>query len=225
MDIKEIHLLATFKNVNDFGAKYAADFAPDSTGGKQFAIIAAAVPKAGTLGAQQISGKGEIKAAVKSKAVAYKQIHDDMLDINKAAHSLSLLGTAGLDGKFLMPHARGGQKLLDAARSFKKDATPLSAQLIGLGLDAQFLTTLGNHIDDYENANSTKGQGRDAIGGGVGGMADTAHQAAIALHVLDTVVRNTYKNDSAKLAEWTIASHVEKHTPVPRVKPAAAPAK
>jgi hypothetical protein len=29
----------------------------------------------------------------------------------------------------------------------------------------------------------------------------------------------------AKLAEWATASHVEKHTPVPRAKPSATPAK
>jgi hypothetical protein len=33
------------------------------------------------------------------------------------------------------------------------------------------------------------------------------------------------ENNPAKLAEWATASHVEKHTPVPRAKPAAAPAK
>jgi hypothetical protein len=30
------------------------------------------------------------------------------------------------------------------------------------------------------------------------------------------IVPNTYANDPQKLAEWVIASHVEKHTPVPR---------
>jgi len=34
------------------------------------------------------------------------------------------------------------------------------------------------------------------------------------------------ENNPAKLAEWATASHVEKHTPVPRPpKPAATPAK
>ena len=56
-----------------------------------------------------------------------------------------------------------------------------------------------------------------------GGIDDTTHKAAVALHVVDTIVRNKYKNDAAKLAEWTIASHVEKHTPVARAKPAPTP--
>jgi len=43
------------------------------------------------------------------------------------------------------------------------------------------------------------------------------------LHVLNTVVKNTCKNNPAKLAEWATASHVEKHTPVPRAKPTPSP--
>jgi hypothetical protein len=38
-------------------------------------------------------------------------------------------------------------------------------------------------------------------------------------------VKITGKNDPAKLAEWATASHVEKHTPTPRAKPATAPTK
>ncbi|MGD0253360.1 MAG: hypothetical protein ABSC01_11760 [Verrucomicrobiota bacterium] len=37
-------------------------------------------------------------------------------------------------------------------------------------------------------------------------------------------MRNTCKSNAAKLAEWATARHVEKHTPVPRPKPAATPA-
>jgi hypothetical protein len=55
-------------------------------------------------------------------------------------------------------------------------------------------------------------------------LEDAAHQAAVALHVLNTIVKNTYKNNPSRLAEWATASHIEKHTPVPRAKPAAAPA-
>ena len=55
------------------------------------------------------------------------------------------------------------------------------------------------------------------------GLEDAAHKAAVALHVLNTLVRNKYKNDPAKLAEWTTASHVEKHTPVTKAKPVPAP--
>ncbi len=222
MDIHETHLLATFKTVSDFGAKYAADFPAASVGGQQFAIVTAAVPTGSNFGAKQVSGKADIKTSVNAKAVAYKQIHDDMAAIADAAHSLVLLGTPGIDGKFLMPHNNGGQALLNAARSFQTNATPLVAQFVSVGLDANFLTTLGNHITDFETAISAKSASKGAQAGATSELEDNAHKAAIALHVLDTIVTNKYKNDPAKLAEWTIASHVEKHTPKPRVKPQAA---
>jgi hypothetical protein len=51
-------------------------------------------------------------------------------------------------------------------------------------------------------------------------LEDSAHKAAVALHVLGT--KNTC--NPAKLAEWATARHVEKHPPVPRATPAATPA-
>ena len=53
--------------------------------------------------------------------------------------------------------------------------------------------------------------------GATGGLEDSAHKTAVALHVLGT--KNTC--NPAKLAEWATARHVEKHTPVPRATPAA----
>lgn len=226
MDIHENHLLATCKTTTAFGVKYTADFPAPTVGGQQFAIVSAAVPQQGDLGAQQVSGDHQKKAGVKSKAVAYLQLHDDLLHISGAAHSLVLLGTPGLDGKFHLPRNHGAQAMLNTARAFQKDAPAFSAAMIGLGMDADFLAHLDTHITDFETAIAAKGTGQLAEGKATGGMEDAAHKAAIALRVLDTIVPLKYANDPAKLAEWTIASHVERHTPVPRAKPAPpAPAK
>jgi len=218
MDIQETSLLATCKTVDAFGLKYTTDFPPASLGGAQFAIIHAAIPQTGTLAASQVSGGGQFHGAVKSKGVAYKQLHDDLHAISEAAHSLVLLGTPGLDGKFHLPRSGGDQTLLNTARAFKTDAVAYSGAMIALGLDANFLAHLDTHITDFESAITAKGAGKTAQGGATGGLEDTTHKEAVALHVLNTIVRNKYKNDPAKLAEWIIASHVEKHTPVPRPK-------
>jgi hypothetical protein len=225
MDFHETSLLATFKNVDAFGIKYATDFTAASMGGQQFALIHAAVPSTSTLAGAQSSGGSATKAGVKSKAVAYTLLHDDLLAITDAAHSLVKLGTAGLDGKFLMPRNHGAQDFLNAARAFQTDAPAFSAAMIGLGLPTTFVTQLGTDITGYENAIAAKGAGQAAQGGATGGIEDATHKAAVALHVLNTIVTNTYKNNPSRLAEWVIASHVEKHTPVPHAKPAAAPAK
>jgi len=218
-------LVATFKTVDAFGIKYAADFSPTSLGGQQFALVHAAVPLTAGLGATQVSGGEQTHSAVLAKVAGQFHLHDDMIGITNAAHSLVLLGTDGLAGKFLIPHNNGAQALLNSARAFAADAVPFTAQFTSVGLPATFITQLNADIADFETAVTTKGAALGTQAGATGGLEDAAHKAAVALHVLGTVVKNTYKNDPAKLAEWATASHVEKHTPVPRAKPAAAPAK
>jgi hypothetical protein len=209
-------LTSAFKTTAAFGAKYAADFPPASMGGQQFALVSAAVTQTSGLGAAQVSGGQSAHSGVMDKVAGRFHLHDDLLGITTAAHSLALLGTAGLDGKFLMPRSGGDQALLNSARAFQTDAAAFSAQLISLGLPATFLTQLGTDITAFEAAISAKGAGVGAQAGATGGLEDATHKAAVALHVLNTIVKNTYKNNPAKLAEWATASHVEKHTPVPR---------
>lgn len=219
-------LSAAFKTVDTFGIANAADFPPASLGGQQFALIHTAVTQTATLGATQVSGADAAHSGVLSKVAARFHLHDDLLGISNAAHSLVLLGTAGLDGKFLLPRSGGDQALLNSARAFQTDAAAFSAQFISLGLHADFLTHLGADIADFETTITAKGAAVGAQAGATSGLEDTAQKAAVALHVLDTVVKNTYKNNPVKLAEWAVARHVEKHTPVKRPpKPAAAPAK
>jgi hypothetical protein len=218
-------LVATFKTVDAFGVKYAADFPAASLGGQQFALVHAAVPMTATLGAAQVTGGEQTHSAVLAKVAGRFHLHDDMIGITNAVHSLVLLGTEGLAGKFLMPHNNGAQALLNSARAFAADATAFQAQFVSTGLSADFITTLNADIAAFESTLTTKGSARETQAGATGGLEDAAHKAAIALHVLGTIVKNTYKNDPAKLAEWATASHVEKHTPVPRAKPAATPAK
>ncbi len=216
-------LVTTLKNTDAFGLKYAADFAPTSTGGQQFALVHAAVTQIGGLGATQVSGGEQAHSAVLGAAACRFHLHDDMLGIVNAAHSLVLLGTDGLAGKFMMPHNNGKQALLNAARAFAADAAAFQAQFVSVGLAADFIAHLNSDITDFETVITAKGTGKSTQSGATGGLADAAHKAAVALHVLNTIVKFTYKNDPAKLAEWATASHVEKHTPVPKTKPAPAP--
>jgi hypothetical protein len=215
-------LLATLKTVDAFGIKYAADYPVASLGGQQFALVHTAVGLTAGLGATQVSGIEQTHGAVLAKVASRFHLHDDLVGITNAVHSLVLLGTAGLDGKFRLPRSGGDQALLNSARAFAADAPAFSAQLISLGLAADFIAHLNADITAFETVITAKGAAASAQAGATGGLEDAAHKAAVALHVLNTVVKNTCKNNPAKLAEWATASHVEKHTPVPHAKPAPA---
>ena len=218
MKHKIASLLATFKTVDTFGFKYAADYPPASVGGQQFALVHAAVPQASTLGAAQVSGGEQTTGGVLAKAAGRAHLRQDLLGITDAVHSLVLLGTAGLDGKFHMPRSAGDQALLNSARAFAADAVAFQVPFVSVGLDVDFITHLNADITAFEAAVTAKGKGKLARGGATGGLEDAAHKAGVALLILNTVVRNTCKNDPAKLAEWATASHLEKHTPKKRVK-------
>jgi hypothetical protein len=225
MKKREISLLATLKTTDAFGDKYGADYPAGSTGAKQFALVKAAVTATGDLGADQVAALQETHGSVLDEAALRLKLHGDLLAISTAAHSLVLLGTAGLDGLFHMPRHDGDQELLNTARAFAADAAPFQTQFVSLNLAATFIADLLQDIADFETAIKGKGKGKGKKAGATTGIAKTIHDAGIALHVLNTIVPNTCKNDPQKLAEWVVASHVEKHTPVPRAKPAPAPAK
>ena len=216
----ETSLLATLKTTDAYGDKYAADFSATSIGGKQFALVKAAVTATAGLGATQVSGGEASHAGVLDEVALRLKLHDDLLSISKAAHSLVLLGIAGLDGKFHMPRHDGDQELLNTARAFAADAVAFQAQFVSLNLEDTFIADLNQDIGDFETAIKAKGSGGGKKGVATFGIGKTIHDAGIALHVLNTIVPNTCANDPAKLAEWVIASHVVKHTPVPRPTPA-----
>lgn len=220
MNRKATSLLAALKNVLDFGAKYTPSFPVGSAGAKQLAVIKDFVDQENDLGSDQSAGANEIRAGILSKAVARHHLHTDMIDINRVAHSLSLLGTAGIAGKFNMPHHNGAQAYINAARAFAQEAAPYAAQMIELGLLPDFIAHLEADVTLYESTISAKASGQVKEVGATHGIATTAHDATVALHILDTIVRNIFKNDPVKLAEWICASHVERHTPVPKQSPA-----
>ena len=129
--------------------------------------------------------------------------------------------TPGIDDKFRMPRGNNDQVLLNAARAFAADATPLSAQFISHELPPDFLADLNTDIADLEAAilHQTSGVGGH-ISAGV--AIDEAIDAGMVLvRKLDAIVRNRYADDPATLAEWTSASHTER---APRRSQPTAPA-
>jgi hypothetical protein len=127
MKNQEIRTLDTLKRADAFHTANAADFPATSLGGQQFAIITDAVMQTGALGAAQLSAGSETHGSVLSKSTLRLLIQDDLVHLNRAAHSLALLGTPGVDGELRMPRGNGDQKLLNAARAFITDATPLNS--------------------------------------------------------------------------------------------------
>ncbi len=216
MKHKISNLTATLKKTDAFGIANAADFPALSVGAQQFALIHTGVTDTATFGASQESGTLHTHSAVLGKTAVRYNLHDDMIGITSAAHTLVVLGNTTIGGKFMMPHSNGDQALLNSARAFAADAVTYSAALISVGLPATFIADLNADIADFEGLITTKGTALVGRVGATGGLADAAQSAATALHALKNIVPKIYKNNPTKLAEWSTASHVDKHTPIPR---------
>jgi hypothetical protein len=225
MEQASVRILDTFKRVDAFAGNYAAGFPVGSLAATQLAKIRAAIPQTGNLGGTQSAGNAAAHDAALKKAYDRVLIRRDLSAINHAAHSLTLMGVAGAAGTFKLTDNHGDQPLLDCARGFVTNATPLTAQFTQVGLPADFLTTLTAHITALETDNTAKGSSQLTAVGATGGIAKTVHDASVALHILDTVMRNTYRDNPVALAAWVTANHVERgphkaKTPAPAPAPA-----
>ncbi|MFO1487752.1 MAG: hypothetical protein U1F65_04670 [Verrucomicrobiota bacterium] len=201
MEHKITSLINTLKNVDAFGTKYRADFPPASAGGQQFAVVHHTLTHIATR--CDASDREQIHGGVLAHAACRWHLHDDLIAISNAAHSIMLLGNPAIGGKFVMPRSNSDQALLKAARNFAEDAPVFASQFVALGLPANFIRQLTLDTVLFDGALAEEDH-----------LAETAHKATIALHVLDTIVKNAYKNDAKRLAEWSMASHREKPVPV-----------
>ena len=222
----QTHETDAFQRSKNFSLKYTAKFPPGSVGATLFAQVAAAVPQAQGQAVDQKSAQSDREKATLTKAQIHPDLHDQLKAISESAYTLADLGTPGLEAKFRMPRSAGHGALLTAARQFLKDATPMKAQFLTVNLPADFLDTLDQTITNFDNATDDQSGGEGGQVSATVGLAGTNATARKALRNLRTIVRNTFKNDPAALAEWELASHIDSrkaHHAAPAPTPAATP--
>ena len=222
----QTHETDAFQRSKNFSLKYTAKFPAGSVGATLFAQVAAAVPQAQGQAVDQKSAQSDREKATLTKAQIHPDLHDELKAISESAYTLADLGTPGLEAKFRMPRSAGHGALLTAARQFFKDATPMKAQFLTVNLPTDFLDTLDQTITNFDNATDDQSGGEGGQVSATVGLAGTNATARKALRNLRTIVRNTFKNDPAVLAEWELASHIDSrkaHHAAPAPTPAATP--
>ncbi len=207
-------------SVKSYSKRYPADFAAGSKAAELMAIALAGEAEATGSGTEQASGDGKTRAGTVTKAGLYDGLLEDLRAISGTAKSISS-EMAGLDEKFRLPRSQAQSVLLTTARAFLKDATPLAANFIAYELAADFLTDLEDDIAAYDAAEDDQDDGLGKRVGATRTIAQALTDGCAAVRNLEPLMRNKYKNDPPKLAEWFVASHVEraprKAKPVPPV--------
>ena len=204
-----------FEREDVFMTDNAADFPAVSPGGKAAGDLKDVIDEIRTLAAQQISGTDGSRQQISVKDEGLDDLLFQIRQINRAANAFEV-EIPGSEKQFRLPRSRSEQNILATARAFIADATPISATFIEYGLAASFLTDLQTTIDAVETraaqADSAEGQQSAATGG----LVDATQRGMNISRRLDAIVRIKYAANPAKLAAWTVASHLERHTPVPQ---------
>lgn len=205
--------LEAFKRINLFGNLHPEDFPAGKRVTAQLAIIRAAEASATGSSTSQSSHGGAAQSGTATKADYYDELHDDLKAISRTARSMAEDLPGGLEMRFRMPRPATYNTVLIAARAFLADATPLEAEFIANEMPADFLADLEADIAAFENAAEDQGDGQIQQVGATRSIGEAVTAGMKALRTLDPLMRNKYRNDATRLAEWLTASHVAR---VPR---------
>ena len=194
-----------FVGVRNFGADNAEDFKDGTAGARNFAAVSAAALEMEQSGAAQASGASGQMTMQKGLAIA--QLREDLRAINRTARALAVDDSA-VGELFRMPNGNNEQNLLAVARAFLTNAAPLKAQFVEYGLPADFIEDLQSDINDFEQSVTEKSSAsgiKVSATASIGGAVKTGLEG---LRRLRAIVPNKYRDNPAKLAAWTSASHV-----------------
>lgn len=205
---KRIEML---KQVKEFGIAHAASFAAGSLGKQFFDSMTPIVAELESQGATQISGRNSAQNIVAVKANVREDLREMLAAINRTARVMAL-ESPEFEAKFRLPRNINDQKLLNAARAFVLDATPLKDHFIRHEMQADFLDQLNNLISSFDQAASQK---TAAVGTHVTArltIDENIERGLQLVRQLDAIIRNKFNGDPITLSAWTRASHVARKT-------------
>jgi hypothetical protein len=217
MDKQQKHRYEMFVRVRDFGAANSALFPSSSTGGRAFARVTAAVAEI----------EGHLKNRVVARAEARKIKTTTRAAVASYMKAIAATGrrAARQDERahaFRLPDMRSAEELIAAARVMADDARTREAEFVRLGLPATF-------ISDFETLVNTLGQAVNTRMNSVhqrrwaqAGLASAFAQGLEDIRELDVVVPNALRDDTARLAQWQRARHIDGQSSSTRPHAAAA---
>lgn len=201
--------LDKFEREEAFMVDNAADFGGATPGAVTAAALSAVIAEIRNLAAEQTSGASTAAQAFGNQNDALDDLIALIKKMNLAARGFDD-EIPGSRDQFRMPRNRSQQNLLAAARAFHSDATPLSAKFQEYGLAGTFLDDLQAGIDSVETAGQSADSNVEQRAAATGGLFDAVRRGTSLSRKLNSIVRIKYADNPAKLAAWTVASHLER---------------
>ena len=161
-------------------------------------------------GITSASAGGAGTSGTRSKAARFEEIVDDLRLVAKTARRMEKKDPNFVN-TFILPRGNPTyDEAMERADSFLRDAPANRAGFTQYALTEQFFAELAADVAEFRDAWQQQADGKRT---GVGATADT--DAAIEAFLdnrkeLDRVLKNRFRTDPVKLAEWLTASHIER---------------
>jgi hypothetical protein len=198
-----------FERVRDFGAANAAAFPDGSKGKELFDELDSVLAQLNDHAEAQVSTQGAAAGGSVSRKAARERLRDQLEAVARTARAMSF-ETPELAARFRLPRGNNDQSLLDTARSFRANATPLKAEFVSHEMPADFLEELAAAVADFESAVTEQNTSRVARSAATAAVEEATARGSALVRQLDAVVRNKLRDDAARLAAWEAASRTER---------------
>jgi hypothetical protein len=206
------------RRVTDFAGSKASSFPANSRASQLITSITAAVTALETQSAKQDAADLDGRQATDEKDAARDALVNLLRPINQTARGMEKL-FPGIGVRFKMPRG-SDQNVINRARAFIEEATPIATEFANRGLPANFLTTLAPAITQMVTTIDRQNTALGAQTAATAALEAAQQQLIDAVREFSPIVRNIFHDDPASIAAWESASHVEK---APKKKKTAPP--
>lgn len=135
---------------------------------------------------------------------------DQMRDISEAWRRI-FPKINGDPNKFRMPHG-GDHDILASAHNFAEQAEPFTAEFIKRGFDPNFVQLLGDATEDFNAMVNESETARRERAGTNAAFDEPIKICKNIIEDLDPIIKMKFRDNPQILAEWLVASHIERHT-------------
>lgn len=170
--------------------------------------LAAALETLANLGADKVVKTADSKDKTIQRGDARDTLLDAMRDIAEMWRRIAPK-TGGEVNKFRMPRG-GDQDILATAESFADQAEPLKTEFTNRGFGPDFIENLQTATETFaETVNESESARRERVGTNAG-FDEPIKTCKNLIEDLDPIVKMKFRDNPQVLAEWTIASHIER---------------
>jgi hypothetical protein len=209
MNDQEIRTLDMFRGVRAFDIAHAGNFAAGSLGRELFDAVRQAIDDLSDQAAAESVAGGSKLQNTAGRAVARETLRQKMEAYRRTARSMAVT-VPGLEEKFRIPRNASDQALINTARAFIQDATPLKAEFIRHEMPPTFLEALGAAIDALEDAIGDQKGSQGARKAAAASIDGAIERGLEAVRRLDPIVRNKFADQPNVVAEWQSARRIQR---------------